>query len=83
MKIYKLQRISDGLYSTGGYYPRFTEDGKSWNKIGHMKSHMTMLKRSYEYNFPGQYPYINTKNFQIIEIEVNQTVASVNKIPLA
>jgi hypothetical protein len=29
--VYKIRRKSDGKFSTGGYYPRFTVKGKVWN----------------------------------------------------
>jgi hypothetical protein len=36
---YQIQR-SDGLFSTGGYWPRFSKRGKIWRTIGHLKIHL-------------------------------------------
>ena len=43
MKLYKIQRKSDGLFSTGGSWPQFTKNGKSWSNIGHVKNHMKQV----------------------------------------
>ncbi len=42
-KVYKIRRKTDGLYSTGGVYPKFTKIGKVWSSLGHLKSHMRQL----------------------------------------
>lgn len=39
MKVFKI-RDANGLYSTGGTSPEFTQGGKVWNNIGHVKSHL-------------------------------------------
>lgn len=39
MKIYKI-RNSEGLYSTGGDSPHFTELGKTWSRLSHVKTHI-------------------------------------------
>jgi hypothetical protein len=39
MKVFKI-RDANGLYSTGGTEPEFTQGGKVWNNIGHVKSHL-------------------------------------------
>lgn len=44
---YKIRR-SDGLFSDGGHYPSFSEKGKTWKKINHLKSHLTGIP-----NYPG------------------------------
>jgi len=40
MTIYKIRHIESGLYSTGGVSPKWTKAGKTWNNIGHLKSHL-------------------------------------------
>lgn len=41
MKIYKIRHMQTGLYSAGGSYsPRWTKRGKTWNTLGHLKSHI-------------------------------------------
>lgn len=37
-EIFKI-RNPEGLFSTGGTYPRFTTEGKTWNKKGHLSNH--------------------------------------------
>ena len=39
--VYKIRRKSDGKFSTGGTTPSFSKNGKTWNTIGHLKSHLT------------------------------------------
>lgn len=41
MKIYKIQRTTDNLFSTGGTYPKFTKKGKIWSAINHVTAHLT------------------------------------------
>lgn len=48
MKVYKIRRIADGLYSTGGTSPKWNKHGKTWNTVGHIKNHLAMFK---EYNY--------------------------------
>lgn len=43
-KCYKIRRISDGLYSTGGDTPKFTNKGKSWGSLGPLRNHLAMFK---------------------------------------
>lgn len=42
--VYKIRRKSDGLYSKGGSSPTFSKNGKTWNTIGQLKSHLTLVK---------------------------------------
>jgi hypothetical protein len=39
-KLYRIRRRRDGLFSTGGHYPRWTKTGKSWTKIGYLRRHI-------------------------------------------
>lgn len=41
--VYKIRRRSDGLFSKGGGYPRFSKGGKIWNSIGHLKRHLSNM----------------------------------------
>lgn len=40
-KLYMIRRRKDGLYSTGGTYPGFTNSGKIWNSMKMLNSHLT------------------------------------------
>ena len=44
MKIYKVQDMKTGMFSCGGYYPRWTKTGKTWRTLGSVKSHLKMLQ---------------------------------------
>lgn len=43
--LYKIRQKSDGLFSAGGTYPRFTSVGKIWKK-GPLHSHLNLVKRA-------------------------------------
>lgn len=43
VKIYRIRRKSDGLFSTGGMSPRFTKKGKIWQGLGPLKNHLNLL----------------------------------------
>jgi len=43
MLLYKIKR-TDGKFSGGGAYPMFVEKGKEWKTIGHLKSHLRLVK---------------------------------------
>jgi len=40
MIVYKIQRKSDGLFSTGGGRPQFTTKGKVWRNRGGLSNHV-------------------------------------------
>jgi hypothetical protein len=39
LRVYKI-RNSKGLYSTGGVNPQFTKTGKTWPRLGPLKTHL-------------------------------------------
>lgn len=45
--VYKIRRKSDGLFSTGGSVPSWTENGKTWNTRGALSNHMAQLRDPY------------------------------------
>jgi hypothetical protein len=55
---YQIQR-SDGLFSTGGYWPRFSKRGKIWRTIGHLKAHLRYFS-----NLKNRYPEHYTDHYQ-------------------
>lgn len=63
--IYKIQ-TPDGLYSTGGERPRFTNKGKVWRARGHVTSHLRIAGDRYP---PGTL----VVRFRVVE-EADQTV---------
>lgn len=43
VEVYKIRRMSDGLFSTGGSYPRFTKVGKIWKRPGDVTNHLNVV----------------------------------------
>lgn len=43
VKIFRIRRKTDGLYSTGGQNPKFTKKGKIWQGLGPLKNHLNLL----------------------------------------
>lgn len=39
--VYRIQRRTDGLFSTGGWHPVFNDKGKSWSTRGAVSSHLS------------------------------------------
>ena len=37
---YQVRHIQSGLYSDGGHRMQWSEDGKAWRQIGHLKNHL-------------------------------------------
>ncbi len=37
--LYKIRRVSDGLYSRGGKDPNWAKQGKIWQSLGDLKRH--------------------------------------------
>lgn len=46
-KIYKIRRKADGLFSTGGSYPRWNVSGKSWLSLKALSGHLSLHKKRY------------------------------------
>ena len=47
-RIFRIRRVSDGLYSTGGYIPTFNKKGKSWRRLGDVKAALSIASRYYK-----------------------------------
>lgn len=52
MVVYKIRRNSDGMFSSGGQNPDWRSEGKVWNRLNHVKSH---LKNLSSYRNPDRY----------------------------
>jgi hypothetical protein len=48
IKFYKIKDVTTNLYSCGGVLPKFNKHGKTWNNIGHIKSHIRGVKQHQE-----------------------------------
>jgi len=40
MRVYKIRDKVSGMYSSGGTCPKWKKDGKTWNKLAHIKAHL-------------------------------------------
>ena len=40
IEVFKIHRLVDSLYSTGGYDPRWTKRGKTWSTMPAVKNHL-------------------------------------------
>lgn len=59
--MFKIRNKKTGEFSSGGMSPVWTFPGKSWSRIGHLKSHITQLKK---------YGYNSTKNIYQSDCEI-------------
>lgn len=78
MKIFKVKDTKTGLYSTGGYHPSWTKQGKSWESLGSVTSHLRLYARGYSWsrkrgqNVQNQIP----DTWVVVEIEVQESELS-------
>ena len=42
--MFKIRDRETGLYSTGGYHPRWTKAGKVWRGSGALRNHLSLAK---------------------------------------
>lgn len=45
-EFYKIYDPATGLFSSGGSMPKFSKRGKTWQNIGHVKSHVSLVSPS-------------------------------------
>lgn len=41
--VYKIKRLIDGQFSSGGSWPGFSKSGKTWNSIRNLNSHLDQV----------------------------------------
>lgn len=46
--VYKIKRLSDGMFKDKGFNNRFSKDGTTWLKIGYVKNHIAQNKENLE-----------------------------------
>jgi len=46
---FKLRHKETGLFSVGGIRNQFTKKGKTWSQIGHVKCHLSAVKKGAEW----------------------------------
>ena len=84
--LYKIRDVrtkgKDERFSTGSAYPQFRKGGKTWTKIGHVKSHLTMIKQDLDHatrylhlsQHKDHAKYLDDylKNAEIVEYELRE-----------
>lgn len=91
-KLYMIRRRRDGLYSLGGSYGSFSENGKIWSSLKSLNSHLSMVYGGYSSGCltrgqDGKYSVLNVEKFadmrfnpyidcDIVEVEMTPTVVS-------
>ena len=68
--VYKI-RNKDGLYSTGGSYPHFTKNGKTWNSKAALNNHINLLIETKSWRMPATIGDVYD-DCELIEIEISQ-----------
>lgn len=48
MEVYKIKN-KDNKFSTGGYSPRFTKNGKTWNSRSSLNNHLSQIAGFFDY----------------------------------
>jgi len=51
--MYKIKRLSDGKFATGGVYNSFTQRGKVWSTLTGLKLHLQQFLRGQDYSPPA------------------------------
>jgi hypothetical protein len=72
MLCYKIKN-RDGLFSTGGKFPKFKKKGKSWSSLGHLKNHINLVN---EYNYYNKDIYKDcvVVTYEVTEVELTGNV---------
>lgn len=72
INVYKIRRKIDGLFSTGGTSPDFSDKGKVWKARGHISSHMKQVGSYYSSKTKNDY-YRDCEvvTYEVVETEVD------------
>lgn len=69
--IFMIRRKSDGLFSSGGTSPTFSEKGKQWKARNHITSHMKQVGSSYSRKTKADYYHdCEVVMFEVVMFEV-------------
>ena len=77
---YKIRDKNTGLFSEGGCSPRFSKNGKTWPTRGALKSHLTLLGKSFTCCLDGKNHQFHSEipeSWEIVEYILNLTDANV------
>ena len=64
--LYKIQDSTSGLYSTGGYQPKWTREGKVWKTKAQLISHLKLYRRG---QYAGEKRAIPT-TWSVVELKI-------------
>jgi hypothetical protein len=76
MRLYKIQRESDGLFSTGGSFPRFHKTGKSWEGPAQLVNHLALFKKTRRDVYDG----CKLVTFELVPVDVKDEKLTIEKI---
>ena len=77
--MYKIQRKSDGLFSTGGVHPRWNTIGKTWNLARHVVSHLRQLSNWRNQQYSNDCVIVEFELVVKNEIDIQEFRDSANK----
>jgi len=72
MKVFKIRNQKTGLFSTGGLLPNWTHQGKVWQRINHVHSHICQLTTDYT-------PADIYKDAEIVEAEITEILIPIGE----
>ena len=73
MVVYKIRRKSDGLFSTGGIYPKFTSLGRFWKRKSDLHQHLFSFVRYWK-NCSDRFDYLSC---DIVEVKIYEETRSI------
>ena len=65
MKVYKVQDMQTGLFSTGGYCPNWTRNGKIFSRLSAVKSHLRIMRGDKTFLVIIEYDLVKSSEFPV------------------
>lgn len=65
MKVYKVQDMQTGLFSTGGYRPNWTKNGKIFSRLSTVKSHLRIMRGDKTFLVVVEYDLVKSSEFPV------------------
>lgn len=70
---FKIRNPRTGLFSKGGYGPKWDKKGKLWKNIGHVKNHLKQVTGDWQHRRSARSAY---QGCEVVEIVVNTEEAN-------
>lgn len=80
---YKIRKKGTDLYSSGGSSPRWVKVGKTWNTLGHLKSHLAMVEKQMSYRSRWWKPDSASADYQDAEVATFEAQVIKTEDPVA